>query len=108
MESFIILPERESFDLRIKLTPKARHNRIGPMAEDSENNPVLKISVTAAPENGKANAAMIKSLAKALGLAKGDIEVVAGQTSRNKKIRLRGNEAALISRLRKLTEKETR
>lgn len=41
----------------------------------------LKVQVTAAPERGKANAAVIEVLAKALGIPKSAIRLTAGQTS---------------------------
>ena len=49
---------------------------------------VLKIAVTAPPEGGKANAALIKLLAKALGRPKSAIEIASGAQSRTKSLRL--------------------
>ena len=46
----------------------------------------LKVSVTAAPERGKANDAVVKLLAEALDLPKGSIEIVAGETSHDKAV----------------------
>jgi len=44
----------------------------------------LKVAVTAAPERGRANAALARTLAKALGVARGAVELVSGETSRDK------------------------
>jgi len=49
-----------------------------------------KVRVTAAPENGKANAAVVDLLAGALGISTRDIEIVAGHTSRDKTVALTG------------------
>jgi len=46
--------------------------------------------VTAAPERGRANDAVVSLLAEQLGVPRGSMTVVAGQTSRDKVIGLRG------------------
>ena len=56
---------------------------------------LVKAQVTAAPEKGKANQALVKMLAKEWGIAKSDIEVVQGQTARTKTLLIRGDGAAL-------------
>lgn len=81
--------------LKLKVQPKARRNAIdGPMPE-AEGGEVLKVAVTAPPEDGKANQAVIALLAKALGVAKAAISVVAGATDRRKLVEIRGNSAEL-------------
>ena len=59
----------------------------------------LKLRVTAPPEAGKANAAVLKLLAKAWGLPKGDLEIVSGAAERTKTLLIHGDPAALGSRL---------
>ncbi|MAC12426.1 MAG: hypothetical protein CMN74_09460 [Sphingorhabdus sp.] len=49
---------------------------------------VLAVRTTAPPEDGKANRAVLKLLAKALGRSASTLELVRGTTSRNKLIRL--------------------
>jgi len=65
------------------------------MMMDADANGVLKASVTKAPEGGKANQALIKMLAKEWRVAKSTIEVIQGQTSRNKVLLLSGDAATL-------------
>jgi uncharacterized protein YggU (UPF0235/DUF167 family) len=73
--------------LRVKVTPKAKSERI--KKEIAADGSVLyKIYVTAAPEDGKANAAVIKLLAKALGIAKSSLTITRGLTSREKTIQV--------------------
>ena len=50
----------------------------------------LKISVTAPPEDGKANKHLIRFLAKSLGLSKGQLSVETGETSRKKALLVQG------------------
>jgi uncharacterized protein (TIGR00251 family) len=50
-----------------------------------EHNGMLRVAVTAAPEKGKANKAIIEVLADELKMAKSSIELVAGETSQQKR-----------------------
>jgi len=81
------------FRLQLKVVPKASADRIvGWMGER------LKIQVRAAPERGRANAAVIELLAAALGLPRSSIRVTAGETSPQKTVLIEG-EATLLGRL---------
>lgn len=61
---------------------------------------VLKLRVAAAPERGRANQATIELLATAFGVSRSQVEIVAGQASRRKKIRFAGvDEVAFRRRL---------
>ena len=82
--------------LRLKVRPQARHAGIEGVVADRDGE-ALSISVTAAPEDGKANAAVIALLAKALGIAKSAVTVIQGATSRRKTIHVVGDGAALAA-----------
>jgi uncharacterized protein (TIGR00251 family) len=69
--------------LRVKVTPGASKTAAAGIAEDR-----LRFTVAAAPEDGKANAALCAYLAKILGCAKRDAVVTAGEKSRLKTISL--------------------
>lgn len=56
----------------------------------------LKIRVTVPPEGGKANKAVIELLSKALKVPKSSIEIVRGDTSRNKVIFISGVSPSFI------------
>lgn len=66
----------------IRVTPRARRNEI------SVADGAIRVQVTAPPEDGKANAAVVKLLAKAMGVAKSRLVLVRGATSRDKVFRL--------------------
>ena len=60
----------------------------------------LKVAVTAAPEKGKANKAIVKVLAKRLGVPASSVTIVSGEMSRNKKVSVQGLRASdLVGRL---------
>jgi uncharacterized protein YggU (UPF0235/DUF167 family) len=63
---------------------------------------VLKVRVRAAASEGEANAALIKLVAKALGVAPRDITLVAGATARLKRLKVNGAGAALAAALEKI------
>ncbi len=68
-------------EFRIRATPKAASDRIEPGEP-------IRIHVTAAPDKGAANAAILDLLARALGVAKSRLTLERGQTSRDKVVRL--------------------
>jgi uncharacterized protein (TIGR00251 family) len=71
----------------VKVTPKARHAAFRVEAHDGQFH--VNISVTAAPENGKANAAVIAALADAFGIAKSQVELLRGANGRHKLFQLK-------------------
>ena len=66
--------------------------RVVPRSSRSEivglHNGALKVRLTAPPVDGAANAELIKLLAKTFGGGKSDIEIIGGETSRNKRIKI--------------------
>ncbi|MHB8898109.1 MAG: DUF167 domain-containing protein [Thermoguttaceae bacterium] len=71
--------------LPVKVHAGARRNEVGGV-----QNGMLKVSVTQAPEKGKANKAIVGLLAKELSLRKAQIELVGGETSPQKRFLVRG------------------
>ncbi|HEX2591673.1 MAG TPA: DUF167 family protein [Rhizomicrobium sp.] len=82
---------------RVRLTPKGGRDAIDGW-RDLDGARVLHARVSAPPEDGKANAALLVLLAKTLGIAKSRLSIAAGETSRLKRIELDGN-AALLAKL---------
>lgn len=77
--------------MRLRVTPGAAANRIGPVAPGPDGAARLKVAVTAPAEKGKANAAVIKLLAKAWGVPKTSLSVVSGVTDRLKVVHIDGD-----------------
>lgn len=71
--------------LEVKVTPHAAKNEI---LRWEENRLVVKIQ--GVPEKGKVNEKLINFLAKTLGIAKSQIEILSGESSRIKKLNIQG------------------
>ena len=73
---------RPGAEIAVRVTPRASRNAV---LLDGE---AIRVTVTTVPEDGKANAAVVKLLAKALGVAKSRLVLVRGATSRDKLFRI--------------------
>jgi uncharacterized protein (TIGR00251 family) len=97
-----IRESRKGLIFPVRVQPKASANRIL-----GEHNGALKIGVTAVPEKGKANAAVISLLSKELCVPKSAVEIVGGETSRLKTLRIHGlTRESLLARLNSALERE--
>ncbi len=67
-----------SLIIKIKISPNASKNEI--IKSDTE----IKVKITAQPIENKANKALIMFLSKTLKIAKSNIEIVKGETSKEK------------------------
>jgi uncharacterized protein (TIGR00251 family) len=92
-------PTADGVRVAVRLTPKASRNAIAGVAESGQGETVLKVMVTAVPEAGRANEALIKLLAKEWGIAKSSMSLVAGATDRNKILHIAGDPDDLMARL---------
>ena len=84
---------------RVRLTPKAARDRVQGVVRDADGTAALKVAVTAPPEKGKANAALIKILARAWRVPKSDLALVAGHRDRRKVLHLAGDPERLAAAL---------
>jgi len=85
--------------LALKVMPKAKRNAIEGVASAADGGTVLKVAVTAAPEGGRANKAVIGLLAKEWRLAKSCFSVTRGVTNRRKTVAIAGDATALKAML---------
>lgn len=77
--------------LSLYIQPKASGNQVVGLHDGA-----LKLAITAPPVDGKANAAVIGFLAETLGVAKKDIAITHGHSSRRKQLTVRGLSAEAI------------
>ncbi|MEZ2331738.1 DUF167 family protein [Mesorhizobium sp. RCC_202] len=92
----------DGVDLFVRLTPKAGLDRIDGVETADDGRSHVKARVRAIPENGAANAALERLLAKALGVPGSAVSVVAGGTSRLKTLRVVGDAPELAARVEAL------
>jgi len=78
-------PHAQGIVLPVRAQPGARRAAI-----TGAHGGMLKVSVTAAADKGKANQAIVELLCEALALSRAQIELLSGQTSRTKQILIRG------------------
>ncbi len=83
----------------LRVTPRASANRVRGVAVEADGASVLKVAVTAAPEGGKANAALIRLLARAWKVPKTSLSVASGAGARRKVVHVAGDPQELLARL---------
>ncbi len=76
----------DKVSLAVRVTPRADRDAV--IGWQSELKDELIVRVCAAPDDGKANASVIKTLAKSLGIPKSSISIIRGYTSRHKLLSL--------------------
>lgn len=70
---------------RVRVSPRASRDAIG-----GAHDGALKVSLTAPPVDGAANAALVKLLAKRLRVAKSAVRITSGETGRSKRVEVDG------------------
>ena len=89
--------------LTLRLTPKSSRDALEGVERLSDGRSVLKARVRAVPEDGEANAALLKLVAKALGLPVRSLSLASGASGRTKVIRIEGSVEAALASLKSLT-----
>jgi uncharacterized protein (TIGR00251 family) len=97
-EGLLILA-RDGLRLAIHLSPRAKADRLLAVAASAQGGSVLKASVIAPAEGGRANEALLQLLARAWHLPRRDLSIVAGAASRNKAVRIAGDPRQLIDKI---------
>lgn len=85
--------------LTVRLTPNGGRDRIDGVEQRDDGSAHLKARVSAPPEDGKANKALVQLLAKELGLAKSAVSILSGETARTKILRIEGDPEDVSRRL---------
>ena len=78
--------------LAIRVTPRSSKNQIAEILDDG----TIRIRLTAPPVEGKANEALISFLADVLDVSRSKIEIVAGETGRDKLVSILGMDAETV------------
>jgi uncharacterized protein YggU (UPF0235/DUF167 family) len=91
-------PAAEGLEVAVRVTPRGGRDAIEGVRTDAGGTAWLQVRVRAAPEGGRANEAVVKLLAKALGVPPSAVELIAGGSGRNKRLLVRGDPVALRQR----------
>ena len=80
-----VTENESSLTFTIRVVPRASKSEIVGEVEGS-----LKVRIAAPPVDGAANGEVVKVLAKAFGVAKSNVSIVSGETSKTKRVRVIG------------------
>ena len=83
--------ETDKAVLKVKVVPRASRSEIVGIQDG-----VLKVRLTSPPVDGAANDELVKLIAKRVGIARSNIELTSGLTSRNKTLRVHGITVELL------------
>lgn len=86
----------------VRVTPRASKDAIEGIEESADGRSYLKVRLRAVPERGKANAALERLLANALGVSVRQVQVTGGAVSRLKTVTIEGDAPALAEALLRL------
>jgi uncharacterized protein (TIGR00251 family) len=87
---------RDQVLLPVRVTPKGGRDCVLPFQEGDS---AIRLKVSAAPEDGKANAAVIKLLSEALGIPKSRFGIARGDKARDKQVSVAAEPEVVLSRL---------
>jgi len=90
--SIILSESNEATVFSVRVIPRASKSEIV-----GEHDRALKVRIASPPVDGAANAELIRLLAKKFGVPKSNVEIIAGQTLKAKRVRISGISAADIA-----------
>lgn len=85
--------------IRLRATPNASKDEISGLWRGPDGETRLVVRVTAPPDKGRANKAVLKLIAKTLGLPKSAVSLTGGEKDRAKTVAAAGDPAEIIARL---------
>ena len=80
-----IIERGVAIEFSVRVIPRSSRSEIA-----GEHDGVIKVKLTSPPVDGAANAELIKLFAKKLNVARSAVEIVSGETSKTKRLRITG------------------
>jgi uncharacterized protein YggU (UPF0235/DUF167 family) len=93
----------QGISVALRVTPRGGRDGIDGLETLANGRTVVKVRVRTIAEGGEANRAVIALLSGARGVARGQVRILSGPTSRLKLVAVEGDPARLGERMRKLT-----
>jgi uncharacterized protein len=93
----------QGISVALRVTPRGGRDDIDGIETLANGRAVVKVRVRAMADGGEANRAVTELMARALGVAKANVRIVSGATSRLKQVAVDGDPAKLGEALRSLT-----
>jgi hypothetical protein len=90
-------PGKGGFLLNVRATPRASRDEVAGLVTAADGSVSLAVRVTAVPDKGKANKAVIETVARAARIAKSSISLASGETERNKTLLVAGDGKAIAA-----------
>jgi hypothetical protein len=75
-----------SYVLAVRVTPRSAKPGVGGWRTGADGREELEVRVAEAPSEGVANEAVVRLLAKALGISRSEVSIISGLTSRHKRV----------------------
>jgi uncharacterized protein (TIGR00251 family) len=88
--------------LTVRLTPKGGRDAIDGIETGADGKPVLKVRVRAAPREGEANDALVRLIAKVVGVPLRAVSLTSGHSARLKRLKIDGPAIALTESLERI------
>lgn len=101
-------PTPKGVRVAIRVTPRAARDQVTGLKPTAAGGRELCVALTAVPEKGRANKALIDLLAREWSMSKSDLSVVAGVTDRHKAVMVEGMPDMLMAALGRWIERYTR
>jgi len=100
-------PYNGGIEIRARVTPRGGRDAVEGIEALADGSRVLKVRVRVAPEDGAANEAVRRLLAKAFGVSASAVTLTTGATARLKTFFIEGDIAALAARFAALTGQDS-
>ncbi len=96
----VVTQSKVGIKIKIRVKPGSSRNAVLGIGEQAGEGPILVIAVSAPPQDGKANEAVIQLLSKCWKIAKSRIHVASGPASRIKLIEIIGDSVSLLDQIK--------
>ncbi|MGA2128489.1 MAG: DUF167 family protein [Xanthobacteraceae bacterium] len=96
---------RDGVEVDVRLTPKGGRDAVDGVETLADGRVLLKVRVRAAPSDGEANDALIRLVARSLGVAPSRVSLLSGATARIKRLTIAGDDGALVAALEKIADR---